>query len=156
MSEHTDGDFRMKIETGSHGYLLFDGDCGICSRSAEIARALDRRKRWVIEPYQLFPEEELGRFGITYERCMRKVQVISRSGRAYSGAFAANRFLLDFFPWMVVPIVIYLLPPLLLAEVIAYAIIARNRHHISRWLGMNACLIRKSPAAGVGTPGSQG
>lgn len=131
----------MTIDPAAHSYLLFDGDCGICTRSAEFMRAMDRRHRWVIEPYQLFDETELKRFGLSYGLCTSKVRVVAPSGRAYGGAFAVNRFLLDFFPWMVIPIVIYLLPPLLLVEIVLYAIVARNRHHISRWLGMNACKI---------------
>jgi predicted DCC family thiol-disulfide oxidoreductase YuxK len=133
----------MNIEPGTHGYFLFDGDCGICTKSAEVSRWIDRRKRWIVEPYQLFPESELARYGLSYELCARKVRLIAPSGRAYGGAFAVNRFLLGHFPWMVIPIVIYLLPPVLLLEVIGYAVVARNRHHISRWLGMNACLIRR-------------
>jgi predicted DCC family thiol-disulfide oxidoreductase YuxK len=133
----------MTIEPASHGYFLFDGDCGICTRSADFVRTLDRRHRWVIEPYQYFDEAELKRFGLTYRLCSEKVRLIAPSGRVSGGAFAINRFLLDYFPWMVIPIVIYLLPPILLAEIVLYAVVARNRHRISRWLGMNACLIRK-------------
>jgi predicted DCC family thiol-disulfide oxidoreductase YuxK len=134
----------MTIDPGDHAYLLFDGDCGVCSRSAELARSIDRRGQWIIEPYQRFDESELKRFGLNNRLCSEKVRVIAPSGRAYGGAFAVNRFLLDYFPWMLIPIAIYILPPVLLAEIIAYAIVARNRHHISRWLGMNACLVRKS------------
>jgi predicted DCC family thiol-disulfide oxidoreductase YuxK len=39
---------------------------------------------------------------------------------------------------------IYAIPVLLLLEVIGYRIIAENRHRISRWFGMRACLINQS------------
>jgi hypothetical protein len=41
-------------------------------------------------------------------------------------------------------LLIYAIPPLLLLEVIGYRIVADNRHRISRWFGMQACLTNQS------------
>ncbi|MBO0720400.1 MAG: DUF393 domain-containing protein [Blastocatellia bacterium] len=126
------------IEEGKD-YLLFDGDCGICSRSAEIAGSMNRR--FIIEPYQNFPEIELKIFGISYSKCARSVQVITRKGRVYSGAFAVNYFLWQRFPWSLLVFLIYALPVLLLIEIIGYSLVAKNRRRLSRWFGLKACRI---------------
>ena len=134
----------MKIEAG-RDHLLFDGDCGVCSWSAEIAKRMDRGREFIIEPYQMFDESELMLFGINYDKCSRALQVITRKGRVYAGAFGVNYFLWRF-PWSLAVFLIYAIPVLLLLEVIGYRIVAENRHRISRWFGMRACLIKQSDA----------
>lgn len=126
------------IEEGKD-YLLFDGDCGICTRAAEIARGMG--DRFVIEPYQVIPEIELKIFGITYDKCAKSLQVITRKGRVYSGAFAVNYFLWRHFPWSLLVVLIYALPVLLLIEIIGYRLVAKNRYRLSRWFGLQACRI---------------
>src|SRR5262245_43258643 len=133
----------MRIEA-ERDYMLFDGDCGVCSWSAEVVRRMDRGRGFVVEPYQAFDESELTRFGIDYEKCSRAVQVITRQGRVYAGAFGVNYFLWRRFPWSMAVFLIYAIPPLLLLEVIGYRIVAENRHRISRWFGMQACLTNQS------------
>lgn len=133
----------MRIETG-RDYLLFDGDCGVCSWSAEIAKRMDRQ--FIVEPYQTFDESELMRFGINYEKCSRALQVVTRKGRVYAGAFGVNYFLWRRFPWSLLVFLIYAIPVLLLFEALGYRVIADNRHRISQWLGMRACLIRQPGA----------
>ncbi|HMB29775.1 MAG TPA: DCC1-like thiol-disulfide oxidoreductase family protein [Blastocatellia bacterium] len=127
----------MRITAG-HDYLLFDGDCGVCSWSAGIARRMDRGRGFIVEPYQAFDETELARFGINYENCSRAVQVITRKGRVYAGAFGVNYFLWRRFPWSVAVFLVYAIPVLLLLEMIGYRIVAENRHHISQWLGLES------------------
>ncbi len=132
----------MKIEAG-RDHLLFDGDCGICTWSAEVVKRMDRGNRFVVEPYQMFGEEELMKFGITYEQCTKALQVVTRRGRVYRGAFGVNYFLWQRFPWSLVVVLIYAIPVLLLLEVIGYRLIAINRHRISQWFGMKACLLKR-------------
>src|SRR5262245_55378848 len=137
------GGYVLTIEMG-HCYVLFDGDCGVCTWSAEVARRMDRGRGFIVEPYQAFDESELARFGINYEKCSRAAQVITRKGRVYAGAFGVNYFLWRRFPWSVAVFLVYAIPVLLLLEVIGYRIVAENRHRISRWFGMQACLIKQS------------
>ncbi len=132
----------MKIVEG-RDHLLFDGDCGVCTYSAEVARRLDRGDRFVVEPYQMFGEDELMKFGITYEQCERALQVITRRGRVHAGAFGVNYFLWQRFPWSLLVTLIYAIPVLLLLEVIGYRLVANNRHRISQWFGMRACLLKQ-------------
>lgn len=125
--------------------LLFDGDCGVCSRSAEICRRMDRHGRFRVRPYQSVPDEELRAVGLTPAICSKKVQIVTCSGGVHSGAFAVNYFLWHHPPWSVLVALIYLLPPLLLAELIGYALVARHRHRLSAWLGLSACRIGQEP-----------
>jgi len=136
----------MRVEA-NRDYLLFDGDCGVCSWSAEIARRMDRDRHFIIEPYQKFDESELMRFGIDYEKCSRALQVITRKSRVYAGAFGVNYFLWRRFPWSLAVFLIYAIPILLLFEMIGYRIVANNRHRISQWFGMKACLIKQPGAS---------
>lgn len=130
-------------EIGPQAYMLFDGDCGVCTYSAELAKRIDRKKRYRIEPYQSFPEEQLRRWGLSYEQCARKVQVISSRGRIYRGAFGINYFLFGYFPWSLLVVLVYAIPVVLLLELIGYALVAKHRHRISRWFGLKACLIKQ-------------
>ena len=133
------------IELEKHHYLLFDGDCGICTSFAGVARGMDQKRRFVIEPYQNYPEDELGKWGVTYVACAHQMQAISQAGRVYSGAFAFNFFLYHQFPWSLLLVPIYLIPIFLVLEIGGYALVARNRHRISRWLGLKACLSGVKP-----------
>ena len=129
------------IEAGKD-HLLFDGDCGVCSWSVEWVKRMDRDGRFIVEPYQTFAEPELLRFGIRHEDCDRALQVITRRGRVYSGAFGVNYFLWCQFPWSLLVALIYAVPVLLLFELIGYRVVANNRHRISHWFGLKACLLK--------------
>jgi len=124
-------------------YLLFDGDCGICQYLAGKAGEMDVDQRFIIEPYQTFPEDELKKAGITPQQCERALQVITRKGRVYQGAFGINYFLWQRFLWSLLVVLIYAVPVLLLFEIIGYRLVANNRHRLSRWLGMKACSIKR-------------
>jgi predicted DCC family thiol-disulfide oxidoreductase YuxK len=134
------------IELGKRRYLLFDGDCGVCTRSAEWVKARDRRGEFIVEPYQRFPDAELAAIGLSYEHCSYEAQAIDLEGRALGGAIAVNYVLLRRFPWNILVVIAYALPPLLLIEMAAYRLVARNRHRISRWLGLKACLLKQQPS----------
>lgn len=142
--------------------LLFDGDCGICTWLARRAVRIDRN--CAVLPYQDVPEEWLRSYGITRADCAERIYLLEpwpprKTGaptggagdhpsgrranvqrlRARGGAFAVNAFLLRGGAWAILPVVIYLLPPLLLLEIVTYRWVARNRSWISRRLGLEAC-----------------
>ncbi len=133
---------RIDLRAGK-GYLLFDGDCGICTWSSETAKRMDGDKRFIVEPYQIFDESELMRFGISYSECSKRLQIITGQGSVHAGAFAVNYFLWKQFPWTLLVFLIYALPLLLLLELIGYRLVATNRHLISQWLGMKACSFKR-------------
>ena len=131
------------IEVGKRAYMLFDGDCGICTCSADLVMRMDVQRHFYIEPYQRVPEPEIRQFGISHADCTRRLKVITRHGTVHSGTFAMNYFFLHYFPWKLLVILLYVVPPLLLLEMITYELVARNRTRLSRWLGMKACLVPK-------------
>jgi len=131
----------MLIEPGTD-HMLFDADCGICTWSAAWCRRADSAHRWRIAPYQDVAEEELAKHHVTWAQCARSVHVIGRSGRVHRGAFAVNAFLWQRFPWSLLIAVVYLIPVLLLLEVIGYHIVANNRGRLSKWFGLQACRLR--------------
>jgi predicted DCC family thiol-disulfide oxidoreductase YuxK len=122
-------------------HLLFDGDCGICTWCSELAKRMNGQ--FVVQPYLMFDESELQRFGFDYEACTKELKVITRQGRAYGGAFGVNYFLWQKPVLKLLVILIYALPLLLLVEVIGYKLVAINRHRLSAWFGLKACAIRR-------------
>jgi predicted DCC family thiol-disulfide oxidoreductase YuxK len=106
-------------------------------------RQLDRRSLFIIEPYQSFAERELQKFGLSYQQCDLKLHVLTPHSKVYRGAFAVNYLLWQYRPWSWLVGLIYSLPPILLAELLAYNWIARNRHRVSQWFGLKACLLKR-------------
>ncbi len=122
-------------------YVLFDGECGICTAFADWAQRLDRQKKFEIVPYQNFSEADLHRAGTSPERCARRMHVISRHGKIYTGAFAVNFFLGHFMPYALLVGLLYIIPVFLLIEIAVYALVAKHRRRISQWLGLQACAV---------------
>ncbi len=72
---------------------------------------------------------------VSRSACEKRVRFRDVRGRFHGGAFAVNRFILHAAPpgWKGLParflvVAAYVLPPLLLAELAAYEIVARNRN----------------------------
>jgi len=129
-------------DSDKRAQLLYDGDCGVCTRLAEILQELDSAHEFAIKPYRSFTEDDLKRYGLSYEDCSNRAYAITPIGKTYGGAFAVNYFFWRRFPWSLLVILIYAFPPLLLAELLCYYLIAKNRYRISRWLGLEACRIK--------------
>ncbi|MBI1756744.1 MAG: DUF393 domain-containing protein [Fimbriimonas ginsengisoli] len=121
--------------------IVFDADCGICSTGVRAMQRLDRANAFRYEPYQTKTDEELAKLGLTRRRCEGAAQLITSRGRVFGGVFALNGFLWT--RWWGKPIVTvtYLVFPILLVEIGAYALVVRNRYRISKWLGLQACRI---------------
>jgi predicted DCC family thiol-disulfide oxidoreductase YuxK len=128
------------VEDKPKALMLFDGNCGICTFFAEFATRFDVKQRFEIVPYQKIPEEKLNPYRITHRDCGKKMQVVTPQGRVYSGAFGMNYFFFNYPPWSLLIVLFYALPIFLLAEIIVYWLVARNREKLSRWFGLNACL----------------
>jgi predicted DCC family thiol-disulfide oxidoreductase YuxK len=124
--------------------LLYDGDCGICSVLIRWARQVDRHHRYDLQPYQSFPAQLKQAYGLSDQQFERGLYWVNPANRrVYHGAFAINRFFLSFFPYNLGIILLYLCPLFLLAELVIYAVIAKYRSPISRWLGLNRCSIKR-------------
>lgn len=135
----------MKKMDERQNHVLYDGDCGVCTRLMDHARAMDQKQIFAFAAYQSVDESEMARYGITPEACHRQLQIITSAGKIHSGAFAVNYFLWHQMPWKICVLIIYLLPPLLVIEMIGYRLFARYRSHISQWLGLTTCTLPPIP-----------
>jgi predicted DCC family thiol-disulfide oxidoreductase YuxK len=133
---------RPRIERGQK-YLLWDGDCGFCARSIELAARLNRGGV-ILAPYQAFGESELRAVGLTPRQCAREVKAVTAEGHVYGGAFAVNYFLWHNGAWRVLVALFYAFPILALAEVVAYRAVAANRAKLSQVLGGASCALPHS------------
>ena len=113
--------------------ILWDGDCGFCRRSKELAEKLDRAD-FLYEPYQSFSEAELKTVGLSHRRCERELQIVSRSGRTFGGAFSLNYFLWRQPHLRAFVLLTCIFPVLFLMEVLAYKLVADNRTLFSKIL----------------------
>lgn len=128
--------------------MLFDGDCGICTASAEWVNARDKGATILVRPYQSYSDAELAQWGLTPEMCSQLLQVVDGAGRVHSGANAINMIGLSLeglSPLATIPI---FFPPILWAEHVVYGIVAANRTKISTMLKMKACGTGFKPAKG--------
>ena len=130
------------VRADGKALLLFDGDCGVCTWIAQWLERMDRGRRFAIKPHQALSDAQLAAHGTSRDACNRAVRVVTPKGRVLGGSFAINYFFWWRFPWCVAVALIYLLPPILLAEVLVYAWVARNRHRVSRWLGLTECKVK--------------
>jgi len=122
--------------------LLFDGDCGICTAFAGWARRLDPAHKFEILPFQNLSDQELQCRGLHHYLCAQRLHVISPQGKIYRGAFALNYWGWQFKRLRPLVAMLYLIPIMLLLEIILYEAVARNRHRISQWCGLRACATR--------------
>jgi predicted DCC family thiol-disulfide oxidoreductase YuxK len=118
--------------------VFYDADCGFCSHSAAVLSKLDRRGRLDLMPlddaasafHDAPPQEQL----------MELMHVRDASGQWFVGGRAWLRItdelpLLRPLGWIGrLPLVRHLVDPV-------YALVARNRHNLSRLLGDDACSI---------------
>ena len=73
--------------------------------------------------------------GISRAACQRRLRYRDARGRVHGGAFAVNRFLFHAappgvrgLPVRLLVLVAWMFPPLLLVELLAYEVVARNRN----------------------------
>ncbi|CAN5450975.1 hypothetical protein BH20CHL6_BH20CHL6_05860 [soil metagenome] len=116
--------------------VLYDGDCGFCTRSADLLRRLDRQGRLDLIPLQL-AAETMADVPDT-DALLEAMHVRDARGRWSVGGAA----------WIRISQEIALLRPIgLLARLPiirrlvepTYALVADNRHRLSRLLGDDAC-----------------
>jgi len=72
----------------ARGRLVFDGQCGFCTRTAGWLRRLDRRQRVEIVPLQAPGAPES--VGVTEAECLVSLRWQGKDGVRLSGAAAAN------------------------------------------------------------------
>jgi predicted DCC family thiol-disulfide oxidoreductase YuxK len=107
--------------------LLYDGACGFCTRSVELAvDRLPARVTWL--PWQ---SADLGAFGVSEAEASRAVQLVDPSGRVESGAAAVARVLvLSGGGWSLLGRLL-LVPPLSFVAEAVYRVVALLRGRLS-------------------------
>lgn len=119
--------------------LIYDGDCGVCKKWAQRAQKMDHHQVFELHPYQDFSAEALAQWDLDSLQCRDEMKVVNPKGKVYGGAIAFNYFLWHFWPWKILVFFIYLIPLFLLLEILGYKIFAKNRHHVSKWMGLKSC-----------------
>ena len=106
--------------------LVFDGDCGFCSRAAEVARRVLPPGCDVV-PWQ---RADLAALGVTAERAQAEVVWVDRDGAVSGGASAVARGLRAAgLPWALLGAVLSV-PPLSWLAPPVYRLVAANRYRL--------------------------
>ena len=106
--------------------VVYDGDCGICEASA----------RWIISHIPSVDVVSHHQYGLAH---IGSVWFVTDNGRL-EGAAAVSAILKSADSLRYRSIGIFIgLPGVLFIAGLVYSLVARNRRHISRLLGMNAC-----------------
>ncbi|NNG40027.1 DUF393 domain-containing protein [Flexivirga sp. ID2601S] len=122
--------------------LVFDGDCGFCTRSAEVAERI-ARGRFTVVPWQRL---DLDALGLTPQECEEAVQFVRGSGSRHthvSGHRAVAAALREAgVPWSVVGRVLTA-PGLDAVAARVYRWAAAHRHQLPG--GTPACALPPGP-----------
>ena len=122
--------------------LLYDGDCGFCTRSARVARRILRGDCTVAS----WQETDLVALGTNAARAQQEVLWLSRSGSVSGGARAiAHALLAAGFPWALLGVLL-LTPPLSWVARGVYRLVAANRMRLPG--GTADCAVPPTEAAG--------
>ncbi|MGY1642383.1 thiol-disulfide oxidoreductase DCC family protein [Geodermatophilus sp. SYSU D00703] len=120
--------------------LVYDGDCGFCTRAAEVARRLLPRDA-AVTPWQT---TDLAAIGVTPARARREVLWVSRSGRVSGGARAvAEALRAAGGPWALIGVALRV-PPLSWLARGVYRLVAANRMRLPG--GTAACAVPQPEA----------
>ncbi|SFE63503.1 Predicted thiol-disulfide oxidoreductase YuxK, DCC family [Actinopolyspora alba] len=107
-------------------YLIFDGDCGFCSRVIELLG------RWVTHPAVVASWQtlDLDRFGVTRERANHEILWIDTDGTVSGGSVAFGRYFAAV-GGRFRPLAFLLLhQPTRWVAARLYELVARNRHRM--------------------------
>jgi len=116
--------------------VLYDRDCGICTATARRLRRWDRRHRLDLVPLQdvdakTSPTVANAVAGLPLDAALHVVD--ERTGQVSTGGASALAILREL-PGGGVARVLERIPPVRWGIDVAYALVARNRRRIGRWL----------------------
>ena len=109
------------------GTLIFDGECGFCTRSRDLLIKLDRRHRMRTVPLQRPGVAEQA--GVSEDELRKAVYWLAEDGSKFSGAEAVNAALSAALG-SGIPLRIYRLPGVRALQDAAYRWVAANRHRL--------------------------
>lgn len=111
--------------------LIFDGECGFCSASAQwIASKWPRESAVTLREWQSFTERELFEFGLTLSEVKEAAWWIDGDGKRYRGHLAVAKALKASRGWESKLGVLLLVPPFVQFGAIGYPLVVRWRGHI--------------------------
>lgn len=110
-----------------HGTLVFDGNCGFCTRSANLVQRLDRHDRVRTVPFQ--QAGFLAAVGLTDRQAADSIWWLGADGSRHSGAHAANAVLAAALG-TALPLRIYRLPWVRALQERLYRWVAANRYRL--------------------------
>ncbi|MEU6474452.1 DUF393 domain-containing protein [Streptomyces massasporeus] len=115
--------------------LIFDGDCGFCTMSVDVARRLVRPRCETVA----WQHADLVSLGVTEERARHEALWVTPTGRVYGGAQAVAKALLSAGGvWSVVGAALTL-PPVRWVAHGVYRLVADNRGRLPG--GTAACAV---------------
>lgn len=125
---------RPALEPGMKGWVLFDRNCGICTKIANRWRESLRRKGFLLEPLQSawVPVE----FGLTPADTEREFRLLLADGTKMSGA-DVYRYLLSFYALGRPISIVAGIPPFKQIFNLAYGLIRDNRGVFSKVCGIS-------------------
>jgi predicted DCC family thiol-disulfide oxidoreductase YuxK len=108
-----------------HGTLVFDGECGFCTRCRDVLTRLDRNGRLVT----MAAQQQLARqkTGLDLDELRKSVLWLDRDGTTCRGAAAINAALTAATGSRLF-VLLYRLPGMRQAQEAVYRLVAANRH----------------------------
>ena len=109
--------------------MIFDGDCGFCTSSAEwVSRGWRPGPRAV--PWQHLGKAGLEGLGLTVQDAEASVRWVDRDGRRFSGHRAIAKSLMACEGWKRAAGIALSVPPVSWVAAAAYPVISRNRQRL--------------------------
>ncbi len=108
--------------------LIFDGDCGFCTKTANLVKQLDTHQR-----IRVLPNHTTGLLdeaGLTFEQTLEAAWFVDEKGRQFRGAGAINTCLAAVHGIFEPLVWLYALPGIRQIEDTVYAWVARNRYRM--------------------------
>lgn len=119
--------------------LFYDADCGFCQASVDWLVKRSLSGTFEVIAYQ--DEKRMHRYPMVDRTLADKgIQALGEDGKLWKKA-SATGFCLRYLPgweWLGSLILFPLVHPF---AALGYALVARNRQAISRWMGLNACRV---------------
>jgi predicted DCC family thiol-disulfide oxidoreductase YuxK len=127
----------MAVKVSDPLFVLYDGDCGLCSRTAQALRILDRRGRLRLMPLQLATIELSA--SAPPLATMRETLHAGDPGRGWSTGGEASLRIARAIPVLRSLAVVGSLPFLNRFVEPAYLLLASHRDRIGRLVGADRC-----------------
>ena len=110
--------------------LIYDGDCGFCTSSANWAASRWRQRDAEAVPWQFLTPQELAAHGLTEGDVSASVWWIDASGRPFRAHVAIGRALAAGSGWSAIAGRILLVPPFRWIAAVGYPLVSRWRHKL--------------------------